>query len=238
MDIRQRAADVDAVDVVRAIEGVRVRARRELHFPPFEEHDAHELAAGLSIGHALAEPVEVRLVPLRQIESRMSRDVVSRSRPKPRLGSRPHAARIEIRVVRKRPFPHPQAEEVLVVLVQEIEIVSVIERLVVRWIDVIHVQKVVPRVRAREVYRLAAVVREVAWVRRAHAQHAGDARGGAGRRYVLSSGRIVYAPQPERQGHDRHALCECVSHPWPRRRSVCRGSNILLAKLRLSKLSP
>ncbi len=123
--------DVDAVDVVRAVERVTGDVRRDLgqvHAEPFEQHHRCVQPGRAGGRDPLAEPLEVGGVEPRQVEPRLAVDRRAGTGARPRL--RRHA---EVHVgpgqVALELLPAPQADEVVAVVGEELEVRGEVEAL-------------------------------------------------------------------------------------------------------------
>ena len=100
----------------------------EVEGEPVEQHHRDVDAAGPGGLHPAAKPVEVRLVEAGQVEPGLAVHRVARPRPGPRL--RGHAqVHLAERDLRPDVLPPPEADEVVAVLLEEVEVGAEVEHL-------------------------------------------------------------------------------------------------------------
>ncbi len=123
--------NADTVDVVGGVEGMAfdvVGRGREVQRPAVEQHDGDIDAFVAGGDDALAQPVEERLVKLRQVELRFA--VFGHARPGPRPRLRHHAEMVAAPGgLRLKLLPTPQPDEVVPVLFEERQIRGPVEPL-------------------------------------------------------------------------------------------------------------
>ncbi len=156
-----------------------VGRRAEVQRPPLEEHHGHVHAALARGDHTLAEPLEERLVELREIEPRLPVARHPRTGAGPRLGRH---AQVELatRGLRLEVLPAPQPDEVVAAFLQEVQVLPEVEplrRVRARRARAYPVMEVVPDVGSGQVdgFPFVGCDREVTRVRR------GNDEGGRGR---------------------------------------------------------
>jgi hypothetical protein len=157
-------SDSNAVHVATGVEGMTldiVWRRAEVEGVPIEEHDAHVETAVTCRDDTLAETPEVSLVEPGQVEFRLA--IAGRARPgsDPGLGAHAH---VELAAgdLRLEVLPSPQADEVVTVFDQEIQVSPVVERFWTRrtfraWAGA--VEEIVVEVCTGQVHDLLGVAR-------------------------------------------------------------------------------
>jgi hypothetical protein len=148
--------DGDPIDVVGGVEGMALDMegrQAQVERPSIEEHYRDVDAAVARRDNAVAQPVEEGVVEPGQIELRLA--VGRLFRPDASPGLWPHAE-VKLASRRQRPesLPAPEADEVVAVILQEVEIRAVVELLRDRRAlraGPHAVVEVVPDVRSREV---------------------------------------------------------------------------------------